>query len=134
MSWSEEVHAVLIRPHEGDPLGLLADGPCGSKPPTAIKLDRRYHRLKDDDGKWLAPADGPHAAPPDALALAWGKEPVREGTYRIRDHALMEDGSPYGLALHILNKDTLLRGAAINLLSKWGTVILLGADYKELGP
>ena len=32
------IHAVLLVPEESDPLGLLADGVCGARPPHAAEL------------------------------------------------------------------------------------------------
>ncbi len=79
------IRAVLLVPTEGDPHGLLTEGPCGARPPTAW-----FARCKGV----LVPA--PHAAArrcghcdrplaecqQRALVLAWDGEPVAEGCLR----------------------------------------------------
>lgn len=81
------IRAVLLIPAEGDPHGLLADGLCGARPPTAWRRP---------SGVWL-----PHDALtrttlgrgwavevataeewPQALVLARDGAPVREGVAR----------------------------------------------------
>ena len=38
------IHAVLMAPWAGDPLGLLAEGVCGARPPMAVQLGgRQWH-------------------------------------------------------------------------------------------
>lgn len=88
-----KVHAVLLVPAEGDPHGLLAEGPCGARPPMVVKVgDRWYnpwlslHRGVPNEQE-VRPTD-PYvvhrltewaidAIPlPTALVLAWDGKPV----------------------------------------------------------
>ncbi len=80
-----EIERILLIPAEGDPHGLLKEGPCGARPPTAW-----FARCKGV----LVPA--PHAAArrcghcdrplaecqQRALVLAWDGKPVPEGCFR----------------------------------------------------
>ena len=45
-----KIHAVLLIPEEGDPMGLLADGVCGARPPTTEHGNRPLldHLDKED--------------------------------------------------------------------------------------
>jgi hypothetical protein len=76
-----KVHAVLLVPEPGDPHGLLREGPCGARPPVAVKVDDVWV------DPWKEPTDvrTRHAlahffersiALPTALVLAWGGEPT----------------------------------------------------------
>ncbi|NDC89397.1 MAG: hypothetical protein EB075_11455 [Bacteroidetes bacterium] len=107
-----EVHAVLLVPEQGDPHGLLADGPCGARPPMAIR--RTYPRVVHESNEWgdptyngekceacgqSWPCETPgkveseghvrwqpgnrHTTVPDALVLAWGGKAVPEGMDRL---------------------------------------------------
>jgi len=72
-----KVHAVLLVPEKGDPHGLLKEGPCGARPPTA---------WLDHDGKgnswWRAGCKAAGIEEHDALVLAWDGKPVAEGLDR----------------------------------------------------
>ena len=82
-----EIKAVLLIPTEGDPHGLLKEGPCGARPPMAGRHDGYWYEYEDDgdiglavqgnDGHWASPAGAP-----TALVLAWDGEPVAEGCLR----------------------------------------------------
>ena len=72
-----DIKAILLKPAEGDPHGLLKEGPCGARPPTAYWYKRAW-----------APCTAKAAHSHDkrrALVLAWGGKPVREGCYRAAD-------------------------------------------------
>ncbi len=95
------IHAVLLRPHRGDPHNLLARGPCGASPPVACHVscfeERHWGwRAVDDtspaptcecpavseDGlnkvnevRFMHPDDDTRAA----LVLAWDGEALAEG-------------------------------------------------------
>ena len=106
-----KVHAVLLVPEKGDPHELLAWGPCGARPPMAVR--RTYPRVVHESNEWGDPTyngekceacgqpwpcDTPgkveseghvrwqpgnrHTTVPDALVLAWGGKPVAEGLDR----------------------------------------------------
>jgi hypothetical protein len=64
-----KVHAVLLAPKEGS--DLLAEGPCGAKPPMA-------HFYQEAWKPGLHPWSIPHA-----LVLAWEGEVVTEGMDRL---------------------------------------------------
>ena len=107
-----DIQAILLVPGKGDPLGLLADGVCGSRPPMAVR--RTYPRVvhegngfadptvpcemcKACDQPW--PCDTPgkveseghvrwkpasrYTTVFDALVLAWDGKPVSEGIDRL---------------------------------------------------
>jgi len=107
-----KVHAVLLVPEKGDPHELLAYGPCGARPPVAVR--RTYPRVVHESNEWGDPTyngekceacgqpwpcDTPgkveseghvrwqpgnrHTTVPDALVLAWGGKPVPEGVERL---------------------------------------------------
>lgn len=71
-----KIHAVLLVPPkgDGDPHGLLVEGPCGARPPTAYIPNRGW--------KWR---EGPCAEEfpiRRGLVLAWEGKPVPEGLER----------------------------------------------------
>lgn len=66
-----KVHAVLLVPAEGDPHGLLREGPCGARPPVVC----------DHHGVWGASFN--HGClMRKALVLTWDGKPVAEGLDR----------------------------------------------------
>jgi len=104
-------YAVLLVPEKGDPHELLTYGPCGSRPPMAVR--RTYPRVVHESNKWGDPTyngekcvacdqpwpcDTPskveskghvrwqpgnrHTTVADALVLAWGGKSVPEGMDR----------------------------------------------------
>ena len=106
-----KVHAVLLVPEKGDPHGLLAHGPCGARPPLAIRWT--YPRVVHEGNGYADPTipcevckacgqqwpcDTPgrveseghvrwkpcnrHSTVAHALVLAWGGETVPEGIQR----------------------------------------------------
>jgi len=127
-----EIKAILLVPEKGDPLGLLADGVCGSRPPMAVR--RTYPRVVHESNElgdptapcevcracgrpW--PCDTPgkveseghvrwkpanrYTTVFDALVLAWDGKPVPEGVERL--------GRPPGRS---------------------GTLVLIDVDGKEI--
>jgi hypothetical protein len=68
-----EIKGVLLVPAEGDPHELLAEGPCGARPPVACWDGERW-RSWADNGWWcpLVPARR-------ALVLAWDGKDIKEG-------------------------------------------------------
>lgn len=48
-----KVHAVLLVPEKGDPHELLAWGPCGARPPMAVR--RTYPRVVHESNEWGDP-------------------------------------------------------------------------------
>ena len=127
-----DIKAILLKPAEGDPHGLLKEGPCGARPPTAYWYKRAW-----------APCTAKAAHSHDkrrALVLAWGGKPVREGCYRAADAsgyapsavsgaiecALVYAPMNYPDDTH-LTVDDLRR-----LCSELGTIVLLDADGKEI--
>jgi hypothetical protein len=48
-----EIKAILLVPVEGDPLGLLADGVCGSRPPMAVPIT--YPRVVHEGNRFADP-------------------------------------------------------------------------------
>ncbi len=110
-----KVHDVLLVPAEGDPHGLLAEGPCGARPPMAWS----GHAVAGWRSGW-PPAWASHRA----LVLAWGGKPVpvSDGWLRCSHITvpLMEQGRGFDV----------LRDA----LADVGKVVLLDAEGREVNP
>ena len=129
-----EIHAVLLIPAEGDPHGLLSPGVGGSRPPMAFKWDTRYHRLKEDDGRWAACGSEWPNKPGDALVLAWDGKVVPAGVFAAwwqtddsgaHDMTEAMDMRPDWLGNEVCGR-WLRDGKPI------GTIVLLDADGKEV--
>lgn len=120
------IHAVLLVPEEGDPLGLLKGGPCGSRPPKAWLHEgiwRHGHASSNDNF-------------PRALAIAWSgvlwqarpwleRAAIRakcERRHSIRD--LLDEVVFLGEGV----------GALVEALYELGTVVILDANGKEVTP
>jgi hypothetical protein len=80
-----EIKTVLLVPTEGDPHGLLKEGPCGARPPMAWYCDdyqawEQWHRGMDhsEPTAWAVMVERNKCA----LVLAWDGEPVPEGMDR----------------------------------------------------
>lgn len=78
------IAAILLIPEEGDPLGLLREGPCGARPPMAWYCDdyqawEQWHRGMDhaEPAAWAAMVERARCA----LILAWDGEPVGAGCF-----------------------------------------------------
>ena len=105
---TSDIRGILLVPAEGDPYGLLQEGPCGARPPMAGKHDGHWYEYESDgalglvveepDGHWVGTyavagsrSRGSSGGEPDAraLVLAWNGKPVAEGldrTYRCAGH------------------------------------------------
>lgn len=115
-----EVSAVLLVPHPGDELGLLAEGPCGARPPVA--------RKKPGHSDWLPG----HAVKPGwspgprgtltALVLAWDGKPVAEGLDRA------------GHWFPGISLGNVVADGQLCARQGLGTLILLDADGREITP
>ena len=165
-----KVHAVLLVPEKGDPHELLREGPCGARPPMAVR--RTYPRVVHESNEWGDPTyngekceacgqpwpcetpgkveseghvrwqpGNRHTTVADALVLAWGGKPVREGCDRA-DWADVWKSAP-----HYPDRDTWATVYAImghpddthvtvddlrRLCSESGTLVLIDADGKEV--
>ena len=132
--------AILLVPAEGDPRGLLKEGPCGARPPMAYWYKRAW-----------APCTAKSAHSHDkrrALVLAWDGKPVREGCFRAvdaLDSAPMTQGSgewPYSGEVPSWQRLTQIVQANVDygkwrallrrILGKLGIIVLLDADGKEI--
>ena len=71
------ITAVLLVPAEGDPHGLLREGPCGARPPVACWDGGRWRAWTDNGWWWPVVPDR------CALVLAWDGESVAEGLDRL---------------------------------------------------
>lgn len=115
---------VLLVPHEGDPLGLLKDGPCGAMPPHAVWVE-------DVDG-WRG-ADDVDVCEEDkiALVLAWDGKVVIEGC----DRAFRRLRPDYRSGCHDLGDAKAARAASLGewLSSAGGgcTLVVITADALE---
>jgi len=145
---SSDVRAVLLAPAEGDPLKLLAGGPCGARPPIATQWECQWGHPYD----WCAsgPTEGevPCAHPdhPDhptapkplgvfrrhrALVLAWDGELVDEGIDRACRHSpkRYQDGGITTQVVRLLMDGRRRPGRSLTAL---GSVVLLDADGRRL--
>ena len=83
-----KIHAVLLVPEEGDPHGLLREGPCGARPPMA---------WQNAECRWFPLPHLSYDAAllglewQRALVLAWDGEPVVEGLDRLSRATGYED-------------------------------------------
>jgi len=125
------VHAVLLIPEDGDPHGLLHEGPCGARPPRAWCCDWET----DDEGetwaakpRWL-PARSYTSAARHALVLAWDGEPVAEGCLRAGIGCAFEPRSTVDIWIH----DLLVGSPAdVRMWDALGTLVLLDAEGQEV--
>lgn len=120
------VHAVLLIPAEGDPHGLLREGPCGARPPVA------FHYVVQSDSWWAGCHEhndiGSINATRTALVLAWAGQPVAEGCWRAYECRT----KPHGF-LPSFNGWTM---GHLDSARYWnlGTVLFLDADGREVTP
>lgn len=115
------IAGVLLIPVEGDPLKLLAEGPCGARPPMAGRLDGYWYECESDGDIALYYEDTDSKVDTDALVLAWDGKPVAAGLIRI-----------------MLKGDTMrelkswcrgaLKGLRRPVPSLMGTIVLIDAD------
>jgi len=125
-----EIRRILIVPEEGDPHGLLKEGPCGARPPTVVKVGDVWLN------PWVRPTDPDvctvltewafgKLALPTALVLAWDGEPVAEVQPYIEragiDYALLAPFVTYAL-----------KGMDIGQGPWPGTLVLLDAEGQEV--
>ena len=73
-----DIKGILLVPEEGDLHDLLAEGPCGARPPWAARC-ATCQRWVGGDGEGLTCHCFPGPAIPNALVLAWDGEPVWQG-------------------------------------------------------
>lgn len=133
-----KVHTILLIPAEGDPLGLLLEGPCGARPPVA------HWRLCNDCGGWWGEyrseyfcgacgtrTDRKHNK--DALALVWEDYVVRLGAATLAEEAGFScdliDLWLTGLLKHGGEYDDMPRVS--ERVERLGSVLLLDADGNE---
>ena len=123
-----EIKAVLLVPEPGDPHGLLAEGPCGARPPMATHYRRGWR-----GGKLVPSCAEDHADTfTYALVLAWDGEPVPEGVDRLARAGWWADRHQ---KIHDVVRD-LLRGNRrhLRLIRSKGTLVLLDAEGREVTP
>lgn len=124
---ASDIRGVILVPAAGDPLGLLREGPCGARPPTAC-------RAVPGEG-WL-PWCGDRVTCARALVLAWDGEPVAEGLDRAQRTAypLAVDERLVWLASFTWTRDMgWLRAVTEDLAALLGcTVILVDAEGREV--
>ena len=113
-----EIKAILLVPAEGDPHGLLREGPCGARPPMAVEGSESWSACP-----WYPECGAIRAS----LVLAWDGKPVREGCYRVADTNNVTPTAVPGAIKCALEGDPILRS-----ISELGTIVLLDADGKEI--
>ncbi len=122
------VAAVLLVPAEGDPHGLLREGPCEARPPRAegfLRCKRHgggWVRANLDTDRGVAKCERCRYAP--ALVLAWEDEVVVEGCFRL---------DPDGWLGLTLNLRMVLTGRSTMQCNR-GTLVLLDAEGREVSP
>ncbi len=132
------VHAILLVPAEGDPLGLLAEGPCGARPPMAMRGVCPHHGRgpwwdEDFAGEWCATWGGDehcnwHITRERALVLAWDGTPVAEGLDRADRCFTLTPRAHEDWVIGVL------RGAVPWGYAQKATVVLLDEHGKEVKP
>ena len=146
-----KVKAVLLVPEEGDPHELLREGPCGARPPLAIRWT--YPRVVLEGNRFADPTlpgevceacgqqwpcDTPgkveseghvrlkpcnrHSTVAHALVLRWGGKPVAEGM----DRAARVD--PH------YRSEAWASSRALGRELGYGTLVLLDAEGREAAP
>ena len=123
-----DIRHILLVPAEGDPHGLLAEGPCGARPPMAISghlCGYEEHR------NWKPPEDYEYhsdcymCSSKAALVLAWDGAVVIEAQPYIEragiDYALLAPFVTYAL-----------KGMDIGQGLWPGTLVLLDAEGREV--
>jgi hypothetical protein len=118
-----EIKAILLVPAEDDPHGLLAEGPCGARPPLACWDGERW-RSWTDNGWWWPVVPGRRA-----LVLAWGGKTVAEGLDRANRVWV---GRWCGYLLDWSVDDVREYGAALVIHLGGGTLVLLDAEGREV--
>lgn len=90
-----DIRAVLLVPPDGDPHGLLREGPCGAMVPRAWEWEHDgaplWTSVEDDGNRNLRGEEDP----PDALVLWWDGAVIPDGVFRAWWHAddvLYHDG------------------------------------------
>ncbi len=124
---ANDIHAVLLVPHEGDPLGLLREGPCGARPPRA---QRGWCNRSQAHDLW-EPSEG-SARAARALVLGWDGEVLRQALVRLPAGEGWE-GANYAdwivAIVWAMQGDT---ENLLNLVDDLGTILLVDADGREL--
>lgn len=123
-----DIQGILLVPAQGDPHGLLKEGPCGARPPMAISghlCGYEEHR------NWKSPEDYEYhsdcymcGSVKSALVLAWDGQPVFQG------YSLL-DGYPDEIELEI---DRVLRGQrkTLSFVESDVTVVFVDAEGREV--
>ena len=117
-----EIHAVLLIPEEGDPLGLLKGGRCGSRPPKAWR--------QPDGQRWRHGHQSPNEGYVRALVLAWGGVPVRAAAPWLQSR---QRNRWIGTVTDLLNNTTPIP-SDLAVLEEAGTILFLDADNIEVTP
>lgn len=125
-----EIKIILLLPAEGDPHGLLAEGPCGARPPSASLF------LGPPRNRWC-PWDAEHADGADghALVLAY------EGYCLTLGIAQLANETGFGTELVGLWCLSLLKGGDFDAFPRvtarvegLGTLICLDSEGREVMP
>ena len=122
------IHAVLLIPAEGDPLGLLREGRHGAKPPVATFRAAPEYRVA------LGWIPGPFAGSRQALVFRWGGERVSAGLFHAWYHA--DDIGTDALADVLYGEDV---SDLVETIGAWrrdgkplGTLVLVDAEGHEI--
>jgi len=128
--------AVLLVPEEGDPHGLLSEGPCGAKVPMMWQCTCGPRWMPCGSRKYSCAQCRSQGFPGKALVLAWEGKAVPEGLDRA-DRVLHV---PHGHWFHLVIA-SILRGdhrgwPPFGALAsgRFGTILLLDAKGREITP
>jgi len=149
-----EIAAVLLVPTDDDPHGLLAQGPCGARPPNAERIVHAKGEVNSREGGTYTGCTGCKELWPcsksgttqwvkgndlwlndrDALVLAWEGKPVVEGLTRAT-MALAEfvsNDEKMILVWHGATMDDVMHMRSACLAEGLGTLVLLDVDGREV--
>ena len=131
-----EIKGILLVPADPDPHGLLTEGPCGARPPFAVRI--RYGDMKTLCYVWRAgPFGGMSGLNPRALVLAWDGKQVPEGMAALeRAWGVTRTSLPWWVRCYLRHP----RGPETVVgLAGWlsrvdcpGTIILIDGDGREV--
>ena len=154
---ASEIFGVLLVPAEGDPLGLLAEGPCGARPPTVGLRTRDEVRHQSNEWAdptvpceictacgqvWPCDTPGVVARPAErhwiaayvghhrALVLAWDRAVVKEGVDRL--HRATREGVDDEGVRYLL--DPLPHDPEYPTEVRGGTLVWVDAAGQEMVP
>jgi hypothetical protein len=123
-----DIKAILLVPSEGDPHGLLREGPCGARPPMAVEGSESWSACP-----WYPECGAIRAS----LVLAWDGKAVMEGCFRAEMTLTALDSGeiPSWQLLAKIVQEYVDYGkwrARLRRILGNGTIVLLDSSRKEI--